>query len=30
VRRIVAIWIRAALIRNREYPILLLELDDLQ
>ena len=30
VRRIVAIWIRAALIRNRKYPILLPELDDLQ
>ena len=28
--RIVAIWIRAALIRNRKYPILLPELDDLQ
>lgn len=30
VRRLVAIWIRAALIRNRKYPILLPELDDLQ
>ena len=30
VRRIVAIWIRTALIRNRKYPILLPELDDLQ
>ena len=27
---LVAIWIRAALIRNRKYPILLPELDDLQ
>ena len=29
-RRVVAIWIRAALLRNRKYPILLPELDDLQ
>ena len=30
VRRIIAIWIRAALNRNRRYPIPLPELDDLQ
>lgn len=30
VRRLVAIWIRASLKRNRKYPILLPELDDLQ
>jgi hypothetical protein len=30
VRRIVALWIRAALKRNKKYPILLPELDDLQ
>lgn len=30
VRRVVTLWIRAALKRNRKYPILLPELDDLQ
>jgi len=30
VRRVIAIWLRAALLRNRKYPILLPELDDLQ
>ncbi|MFA7605208.1 MAG: Rpn family recombination-promoting nuclease/putative transposase [Rhodocyclaceae bacterium] len=30
VRRLIAIWLRAVLKRNRKYPILLPELDDLQ